>query len=79
MKKIWEWLEKRNRLKHIVCGIVVGAGANDWYCAEYVGLVTSGALEFKDWQHGGEPDIVDFLLTFTAVNIGYGIRYLIFR
>lgn len=75
MKKIWQWLKDSNRLKHLVGGVAVGLGANDWYCAEYVGIGVAGSLEFKDYQWGGKPDWIDFTLTFVGVNIGYTIRY----
>jgi hypothetical protein len=78
MKKIWEWLKDSNRLKHLVGGVAVGLGANDWYCAEYVGIGVAGSLEFKDYQWGGKPDWIDFTLTFVGVNIGYTIRYFVY-
>ncbi len=73
------WIGDSNRWKHLVCGIAVGAGADDWYCAAYTGVGVAGALEFKDWQWGGKPDWIDFTLTVAGVAIGYGARYLIFR
>ena len=75
MKKIWEWLNASNRLKHIGLGFVYGLGANDWYCAAYGGIGVSLALEFKDDQWGGKPDWVDALLTLTGVVAGYSARY----
>ena len=78
MKKIWQWLKESNRIKHLVGGVAVGLGANDWYCAEYVGIGVAGSLEFKDYQWGGKPDWVDFTLTFVGVNIGYTIRYFVY-
>ena len=74
MKKIWQWLKNSNRLKHLLLGAGVGLGANDWYCAEYVGIGVAGSLEFKDYQWGGKPDWIDFTLTFVGVNIGYLLR-----
>ena len=74
MKRIWQWLKDSNRLKHLLLGVGVGLGANDWYCAEYVGLGVAGSLEFKDYQWGGKPDWIDFTLTFVGVNIGYGVK-----
>lgn len=76
MKKILEWLNASNRLKHIGLGFVYGLGANDWYCAAYGGIGVSLALEFKDGQWGGKPDWVDALLTFAGVMAGYGVRYI---
>lgn len=78
MKKIVEWLNKSNRWKHLVGGVIVGAGANDWYCAAYAGFGVAGALELKDYLWGGKPDIIDFLLTVAGVGAGYGLRTLIF-
>ena len=60
-------------------GVGVGLGANDWYCAEYVGIGVAGSLEFKDYQWGGKPDWIDFTLTFVGVNIGYTIRYFVYE
>ena len=78
MKRIWQWLKDSNRLKHLLGGIVVGFGANDWYCAEYAGIGVAAALELKDKLWGGEPDWVDFAITVAGVNVGYLVRFLIF-
>ena len=79
MKRIWQWLKDSNRLKHLLLGVGVGLGANDWYCAEYVGIGVAGSLEFKYYQWGGKPDWIDFMLTFVGVNIGYTIRYFVYE
>jgi hypothetical protein len=78
MKKIWEWLNDSNRLKHLALGYVYGLAANNIYCAIYGGAGVAGALEFKDYQWGGKPDWIDFTLTFVGVNIGYTIRYFVY-
>ena len=78
MKKIVTWFKESNRWKHLVGGVIVGAGANDWYCAIYAGVGVAGALELKDYLWGGKPDIIDFLLTAGGAGIGYGLRTLIF-
>ena len=78
MKKIWQWLKESNRIKHLVGGVAVGLGANDWYCAEYAGIGVAAALELKDKLWGGEPDWVDFAITVAGVNVGYLVRFLIF-
>ena len=78
MKRIIEWILASNRLNHLSGGYVVGLGADDWYCAEYVGFGVAGALEFKDYQWGGKPDWIDFVLTVAGVNLGYLTRTLIF-
>ena len=77
MKKIWQWLKDSNRLKHLLLGVGVGLGADDLYCAEYVGIGVAGSLELKDYLWGGKPDCFDFTLTVVGVNIGYGIRMLV--
>jgi hypothetical protein len=59
IKKAWEWLKSSHRLLHFLLGILVGFGANSWYCAEYVCIGVAGAMEFKDWQWGGKPDIAE--------------------
>lgn len=74
MKKIWDWLNASNRLKHLGLGFVYGLGADDCYSAVYGGLGVAGALEFKDWQWGGKPDWIDATLTFAGVMAGYGMR-----
>ena len=76
MKKVIEWFKESNRYKHLGLGFAYGLGANDTYCAIYGGIGVSGALEFKDWQCGGKPDWVDFLLTFAGVMAGYTSRTL---
>lgn len=77
MKKIWQWIKYSNRLKHLLLGVAVGFGADDWYCAEYTGIGVAGALELKDYLCGGKPDWIDFTLTVVGVNIGYGIMTLV--
>jgi hypothetical protein len=74
MKSILDWLKKSNRYKHLIGGVLVGMGANDAYCAAYAGIGIAAALEFKDWQWGGMPDLGDFLLTVAGVVIGYLCR-----
>ena len=75
MEEIIKWFKASHRIRHLLLGIGVGLGADDWYCAEYVGIGVAGSLEFKDYQWGGKPDWIDFTLTFVGVNIGYTIRY----
>lgn len=71
------WFLESNRWKHFVGGVVVGAGANDLYCAAYAGIGVAGVLEFKDWQWGGKPDWVDFACTVAGVAVGYGLRVMV--
>ena len=75
--KVLEWIKQSNRWKHILGGVLLGAGANDLYCACYAGLGVAAALELKDYLWGGKPDWVDFLCTVTGVGVGFGIRTLI--
>jgi hypothetical protein len=77
--KIKGWLSESNRWKHLVGGILIGAGADDWYCAAYAGVGVAAALELKDKLWGGEPDWIDFTLTVAGVAIGYTLRWLIAR
>ena len=74
MKNIWDWLNDSNRLKHLGLGVVYGLGADDCYCAVYGGFGVAGALEFKDYQWGGKPDWIDFVLTLVGTMIGYSLR-----
>lgn len=80
MKKIIDWLFASNRIKHLVGGVFIGAGADSWYCAEYAGIGIAGALELKDvlWAKSWKKwDWIDFTLTVVGANIGYGLRTLI--
>lgn len=78
MKRIWNWLKDSNRLQHLGLGFVYGLGADDCYSAIYGGAGVAGALEFKDYQWGGNPDWIDFTLTLVGVMCGYGVRKLLF-
>ena len=69
-----KWMNESNRWKHFAGGLIIGAGANDLYCAAYVGIGVAGAMEFKDHQWGGKPDWIDFSLTVIGVAMGYGLR-----
>lgn len=77
MKKIISWLRESNRSKHLAYGALVGLCANDWYCAECVGVGVAGALEFKDKQWGGKWDWIDFALTVLGVNVGFLLRWIV--
>lgn len=69
-------LKESNRWKHLLGGLVIGAGANSIYCAAYAGIGIAAALELKDKLWGGKPDIWDFLITCLGVAGGFGIRSL---
>ena len=77
MKKVIKWLNESNRFKHIIGGILIGAGADSLYCAAYAGVGVAAALELKDKLWGGEPDWIDFCLTVAGVAIGYAVRIII--
>ena len=72
---IIDWFKESNRWKHLLGGMVVGLGADDWYCAIYAGGGIGAAMEFKDYQWGGKPDWIDAALTFGGSIVGYGLRY----
>ena len=74
MKKIWNWLKDSHRLQHLGLGVIYGLGADDCYSAVYGGFGGAGALEFKDYQWGGKPDWIDFVLTLVGTMIGYSLR-----
>lgn len=74
MKKILNWLMTSNRWKHLVGGLCIGIAANDWYCAVYAGVLTAGALEYKDKAHGSAWDWADFGCTVAGVAVGHCIR-----
>lgn len=77
MSKLTDWLRESNRWKHLLGGLTLGLLADGWYCAVLCGAAVGGAMEFKDWQWGGRPDLVDFLLTFAGCIIGYTIKHLL--
>lgn len=78
MKKFINWFLQSNRYKHLGLGILCGLLSDSWYATEYCGIGVAGALEFKDKQHGGKWDWIDFGLTIIGFNIGYTIRYFTF-
>lgn len=77
MKKIIKWLKESNRYKHLMSGMLIGAGANNLYCAAYAGMGVATALELKDRMWGGKADIIDWGLTVGGVAIGFGVRMII--
>ena len=78
IKKFWEWLKESYRWLHVLLGLLIGFGANGWYCAAYAGLGVSITSELKDNLWGGLWDWIDFSLTLGGVATGYTIRGLIF-
>jgi hypothetical protein len=79
IKRIIDWFLQSHRWQHLIFGTLIGLGSNGWYIAAYIGVCVGGALEFKDWQWGGKPDWVDFLLTACGVILGYIIRVLFLK
>ena len=77
MKKVIKWLKESNRYKHLIGGVLIGAGANSLYCAAYAGIGVATALEVKDRMWGGKADIIDWGLTVGGVAIGFGVRTLV--
>lgn len=47
MKKIIRWWKSSNHGRHIVCGVLIGLGANDTYCALYAGAGVAGPWNLK--------------------------------
>ena len=79
MKKIIKWLCESNRWKHLLGGVLIGCGADGWYCALYAGAGVAAALELKDVQWGGACDWIDFALTFGGACVGQLIHWAIWR
>lgn len=77
MKKVIDWLKSSNRWKHLLGGVLIGLGADDFYCAVYAGAVAAGALELKDKLHGGWWDWFDCVMTIAGAAVGGGIRLII--
>lgn len=72
-----KWFTSSNRYKHFIGGVIIGALADTIYCAALAGIGVAGALEFKDKQHGGKWDWIDFLITIAGTAAGYAIKYAI--
>lgn len=77
MKKVIKWLKESSRYKHLIGGVLIGAGANSLYCAAYAGIGVATALKLKDRMWGGKADIIDWGLTVGGVAIGFGVRTLV--
>ena len=67
-----KWLLESNRWKHLIGGAILGLLLT-FLCA----LGCGGGMEFKDWQWGGKPDILDFLATCLGGLIGQALQLLI--
>lgn len=77
MKKVIDWLKSSSRWKHLLGGVLIGLGADDFYCAVYAGAVAAGALELKDKLHGGCWDWLDCVLTVAGATVVGGVRLII--
>lgn len=71
MKKLIEWFKLNNRCKYLVGGLIIGIFAFDWFTAMYAGVLTAGALEYKDKAYGGRWDWIDFGLTVAGAIFGW--------
>lgn len=66
------WFTKSNRWKHFVFAILVGL-VFTILCV----LGCASGMEFKDYQWGGKPDIVDWACTMAGGLVGQLIQILI--
>ena len=77
MKKICKWLGESNRWKHLLGGVAIGFAGDSTYCSAYVGVGVASALEYKDREHGGKWDWIDWGLTVCGALIGLSVKLLI--
>ena len=70
-QKVIKWLKASNRWKHLVGGLLIGLGADSWFCACYTGVGVGAALELKDTQWGGSWDWIDLGLTVGGAVVGH--------
>ena len=77
MNKLIKWFKTSNRWKHLLGGMLIGIGANTWYCTLYAGVGVAAALEVKDKMWGGKWDWIDLSLTAIGAIIGQALRTLI--
>ena len=54
MRKIIYLLKSSNRYKHLMSGMLIGAGADSLYCATYAGIGVATELELKDKMWRGK-------------------------
>lgn len=73
-QKVFKWLKASNRWKHLVGGLLIGLGADCWFCACYTGVGVGAALELKDVLWGGSWDWKDLALTAGGAVVGHLIR-----
>lgn len=77
MKRVWQWLKASNHWKHLLGGIIIGMGADGWYCALYAGAGVAAAMELKDKMWGGKWDWTDISLTVAGAVVGRLIRAMV--
>ena len=76
-QKFFKWFSASNRWKHLVGSLLIGLGADSWFCACYTGAGVGAALELKDALYGGSWDWIDFALTAGGAVVGHLIRAVI--
>lgn len=57
MNKIFSFLKKSNRYKHLIGGFLVGLSALSPWAAIYSAIVAASCLELKDKLHGCQWDL----------------------
>ena len=72
LKNAIAWLRRSHRLHHLLGGLLLALALG--FPAAYA---AAAALEFKDWQWGGEPSVVDFILTVAGGVVGAVVRTLL--
>ena len=63
MNKIFSFLKKSNRYKHLVGGLLVGQCALSPWAAIYSAIIAASCLELKDRLYGNKFDLTDWMLT----------------
>lgn len=66
------WFTESNRNKHFFYAIPVG-----FFFTILCVLGCASGMEFKDWQWGGKPDIVDWAATMLGGLIGQALQALL--
>ena len=56
MNKIFSFLKKSNRYKHLIGGLLVGLCALSTWPAIYSAIIAASCLELKDKLHGCQWD-----------------------
>ncbi len=81
MEKIFNFLRKSNRYKHIIGGFIVALyllilSMGHYFCAAFAVFVAASCLEWKDKQHGCTWDWIDWICTLAGGLMGI-LAYLI--